>query len=214
MSSWGHTQAGLSVRLREASEAGSAGWLSPPCDGLQHTRLPVFPSLPELAQTHVHWVGNAIQPAHPLLPPSPFAFNLSQHHGLFQWVGSFHQVPEVMELWHQSFQWIFRDDFLQDWLVWSPCHPRTSQESFPASQLESIKFLLFLILSCPFLICFFLFIALELIHSISVLLMHEDCIRFKVSWYLYLFFKQFKALRMLYVKSPSSLLMFSCLVVV
>ena len=70
MSSWGHAQAGLSVRLREASEAGSAGWLSPPCDGLQHTTLPVFHCLPECAQTHVRWVCDAIQLAHPLLPPS------------------------------------------------------------------------------------------------------------------------------------------------
>ena len=52
---------------------------------------PVFYHLPELAQTHVHWVSDAIQPSHPLLSPSPPAFNLSQHQGLFQWVGSFHQ---------------------------------------------------------------------------------------------------------------------------
>ena len=54
--------------------------------------------LPEFAQTHVHWVGDAIQPSHPLLPPSPPAFSLSQHQGLFQWVGSLHQVPKVLEL--------------------------------------------------------------------------------------------------------------------
>ena len=74
---------------------------------------PVFPvhhQLPELAQTHVHWVGDAIQPSHPLLPPSPPALNLSQHQGLFQWVGSSHQVAKVLELQlqRQSFQWIFR----------------------------------------------------------------------------------------------------------
>ena len=50
--------------------------------GLQHTRLPCPSHLPELAQTHVHWVSDAIQPSHPL-PPSPPAFNLSQHQGLF-----------------------------------------------------------------------------------------------------------------------------------
>ena len=44
--------------------------------------------LPELAQTHFHWVGDAIQPSHPLSSPSPPAFNLSQHQGLFQWVSS------------------------------------------------------------------------------------------------------------------------------
>ena len=51
--------------------------------------FPVHHQLPEFAQTHVHWVGDAIQPSHPLSSPSPPAFNLSQHQGLFQWVGSF-----------------------------------------------------------------------------------------------------------------------------
>ena len=48
--------------------------------------FPVLHYLPEFAQTHVHWVRDAIQPSHPLLPPSPPALNLSQHQGLFQWV--------------------------------------------------------------------------------------------------------------------------------
>ena len=60
------------------------------------TGKPVYHQLPELAQTHVHRVGDAIQPSHPLSPPSPFAFNLSQHQGLFQWVGSLHQVAKVL----------------------------------------------------------------------------------------------------------------------
>ena len=53
--------------------------------------MPAFPILhylPEFAQTHVHWVNDAIQPSHPLLPISPPALNLSQHQGLFQWVDS------------------------------------------------------------------------------------------------------------------------------
>ena len=68
----------------------------------------------EFAQTHVHRVGDDIQPSHPLLSPSPPAFNLSQHQGLFQWVSSLHQVAKVLmlQLQHQSFQWIFRTDFL------------------------------------------------------------------------------------------------------
>ena len=53
--------------------------------------LPVHHQLPELAQTHVPQVSDAIQPSHPLSSPSPPAFNLSQHQGLFQWVGSWHQ---------------------------------------------------------------------------------------------------------------------------
>ena len=63
--------------------------------------MPVFPvlhHLPELTQTHVHWVSDAIQPSCPLLSPFPPAFNLSQHQGLFQWVSSSHQVPKVLEL--------------------------------------------------------------------------------------------------------------------
>ena len=60
--------------------------------------LPVHHQLSELAQTHVHWVYDAIQPSHPLLSPSPPAFNLSQHQGLFQWVSSSHQVAKVLEL--------------------------------------------------------------------------------------------------------------------
>ena len=60
--------------------------------------FPVFRHLSELAQTHVHRVGDAIQPSHPLSSPSPPAFNLSQHQGLFQWVGSSHQVAKVLEL--------------------------------------------------------------------------------------------------------------------
>ena len=68
--------------------------------------LPVHHQLPELAQTHVHQVDNAIQPSHPLLSPSPPAFTLYQHQGLFQGVSSSHQVAKVLELQlqHQSFQ--------------------------------------------------------------------------------------------------------------
>ena len=74
--------------------------------------FPVLYYLLEFAQIHVHWVSDAIQPSHLLLSPSPPAFNLSQHQGLFQWVGSSHQVAKISELQHQSFQWIFRVDFL------------------------------------------------------------------------------------------------------
>ena len=75
--------------------------------------LPVHHQIPEFTQTHVHWVGDAIQPSHPLLSPSSI-FNLSQHQGLFQWVSSSCQVANVLEfqLQHQSFQCIFRTDFL------------------------------------------------------------------------------------------------------
>ena len=62
--------------------------------------LPVHHQLPEFTQTHVHWIGDAIQPSHPRSSPSPLAFNLSQHQGLFQWVSSSHQVAKV---WSFSF---------------------------------------------------------------------------------------------------------------
>ena len=96
---------------------------------------PGFPALhlPELAQTHVHWVGDAMQPSHPLSSPSPPAFSLSQHQGLLWWISSSHQVAKVLtlQLQHQSFQWIFKVNFLPDWLVWSCCS-RDFQESSPA----------------------------------------------------------------------------------
>ena len=82
--------------------------------------LPVHQQLPEFTQTCVHLVGDAIQPSHPLSSPSPPAFSLSQSQGLFQWVSSSHQMAKVLEfqLQHQSFQWIFRTDFLMiDWFV-------------------------------------------------------------------------------------------------
>ena len=69
--------------------------------------LSVHHQLLEFTQTHVHQVGDAIQPSHPLLSPSPPALNLSQHQDLFQWVSSSHQVAKVLQfqLQHQSFQW-------------------------------------------------------------------------------------------------------------
>ena len=77
--------------------------------------FPVPHHLLEFVQVHVHWVSDSIQPSHPLLPSSPFAFNFSQNQGLFQWVNSSHQVAfKVLEyqLQHQPFQWVFRVDFL------------------------------------------------------------------------------------------------------
>ena len=96
---------------------------------------------PEPTQTPVHRVSDAIQPFHPLSSPSPPAFNLSQHQGLFKWVSSSHQVAKVLkfQFQHQSFQWIFRTDFLEDGLVGSPCSPRDSQESSPTPQFKSIN---------------------------------------------------------------------------
>ena len=75
--------------------------------------FPVLHYLPDFAQTLVHWVGDAIQPAHPLSSPSPVV-SLFLHQGLFQLVRSLHQVAKVLEfqLQDQSFQWMFRTYFL------------------------------------------------------------------------------------------------------
>ena len=114
------------------------------CDPMDTGSTLGFPAphhLLEFAQVHAHWISDAIQLSHPLSLPSPSAFNLSQHQGLFQWVGSSHQAAKVLELQlqHQSFQWIFRADFLYDWLVWFSCCPGESQESSPTPQFESIN---------------------------------------------------------------------------
>ena len=74
--------------------------------------FPVHQKLPEFTQTHVHWVGDAIQPSHPLSSPPPPAPNPSQHQGFFQWVNSSHEVAKVLEFQpqYQSFQWTTRTD--------------------------------------------------------------------------------------------------------
>ena len=79
--------------------------------------FPVLHYLPEFAQIHADWVGDAIQPSHPLSCPSSLDLNLSQHQSLFQRVGSSHQVAKILELQlqHQSFRWIFKVDFLEHW---------------------------------------------------------------------------------------------------
>ena len=103
--------------------------------------FPVFHHLPEFAQTHVQWVGGAIQPSLRLSSPSPPAFNLSQQQHLFQWVSSLQRVAKLLELQlqYQSSRWIFNTDLLQNGLVGSPCSPTDSQESSSTPQLESIN---------------------------------------------------------------------------
>ena len=101
------------------------------CDPMNRSTpgLPVHHQLPEFTQTHVHRVGDAIQPFHPLSSPSPPAPNTPQHQSLFQWVNSSHEVAKVLEfqLEHHSFQRNPRADLLQNGLVGSPCSPRDSQ---------------------------------------------------------------------------------------
>ena len=85
---------------------------------MQRTIPPCPSPLLEFTQTHVHRIGDAMQPSHPLSSPSLPPPNSSQHQGLFQWVTSSHKVAKVLEfqLQRQSFQWTLRTDELMDWL--------------------------------------------------------------------------------------------------
>ena len=109
--------------------------------GLQYARLPcplISPGVCTNSYPLSQWCHPTISSS---VTPSPLALSLSQHQGLFQWVGSSHQMAKVLELQlqPQSLPWIFRVDFLSDWLVWSPCSPRDSQESSAAPQFKSIN---------------------------------------------------------------------------
>ena len=113
---WGSTLWGICSQF--SSVAQSCPTL---CNLMNHSTpgLPVHHQLPESTQTHVYWVGDAIQPFNPLSSPSSPALNLSQHQGLFKWVSSSHQVAKVLEfqLQQQSFQWTPKTDlFRVDWL--------------------------------------------------------------------------------------------------
>ena len=87
----------------------------------------VHHQLPEFTQTHVHWVGDAIQSSHPLSSPSPSAFNLSQHWSLFQWVGCLHQVAYPL-----GSQKIYVTHFIAIFalLPWSKTEPAISSRYF------------------------------------------------------------------------------------
>ena len=111
--------------------------------------FPVHHQLQEPPQICVHWACYAIQPSHPLLPPSPPAFNLSQNQGLFQlsqFLASGGQSIGISVSANQSFQWIFRTDFLEDGLAGSPCCPTDSQGSSPTPQFLEVDWLQ--LLSC------------------------------------------------------------------
>ena len=84
------------------------------CDAMNHSMpgLPVHHQLPEFTQTHAHWVGDAIQPSHPLSSPPPPSPNPSQHQGLFQWVNSSHEVAKVCSLGYHNWELVHLDFFL------------------------------------------------------------------------------------------------------
>ena len=102
--------------------------------------FPVHHQLPELPQTQVHQVDDAIQPSHPLLSLSPPSLNLSQLQGLFQWISSSHQVAKILEfqLQHQSCQWIFRTDSPLGCERLLPNHER-HRDSWPLEERNSIR---------------------------------------------------------------------------
>ena len=121
------------INIRSVQSLSHVDSLQP--HGLQQARLP-WQSLTPGAYLNS---CPSYQWCHPIisssLVPFSYCFQSFQHQGLFQCVSSFHQVAKVLEfqLLHQSFQWIFRTDFLQNWLVVSPCSTRDSQESSPTS---------------------------------------------------------------------------------
>ena len=110
------------------------------CDPMDCSTPGFLGKLPELAQTHVHWASDAIQPSHPLSSPSPSAFNLSQHRGFFQGVSSSHQVAKVLEfqLQHQSCQWIFRTDF--GWTGWISLQSKGLSRVFSSTAVQKHQF--------------------------------------------------------------------------
>ena len=103
--------------------------------------LPVLHQLPEFTDTHVHWVGDAIQPSHPLSSPSPPALNLSQHQGLFKWVSSSHQVAKVLEfqLQYQSFQWT-QDWSPLGWTGWISLQSKGLSRGFSNTTIQKHRF--------------------------------------------------------------------------
>ena len=143
------------------------------CDTMDCS-MPGFPiphHLLKFAQVHVHCIGDAIQPSHPLSHSSPSALNLSQHQELFQWVMCSHQMTNILELQlqYQSFEWYSRLISLKiDWfdllavkgtlrsllqhhslkasIFWCPWD---FQESFPTPQFEGINSLAFCFLYSP-----------------------------------------------------------------
>ena len=104
--------------------------------------FPVLHHLLELAQTHVHWVGNTNQQSHPLSSPSPPTFNHSQHQGLFQGFSSLHQVAKVLEfqLQHQSFQWTLKDWFPLEWTGWISLQSKGLSRVFSNTTVQKHQF--------------------------------------------------------------------------
>ena len=111
------------------------------CDPMNRNTpdLPVHHQLPESTQTHVHRVGDAIQPSHPLSPPSPPALTLSQHQGLFKWVSFSHQVAKALKFYRwenrslKMFGHIAKDYIDGKWQIWDRTDSQECQTPAPTA---------------------------------------------------------------------------------
>ena len=104
--------------------------------------LPVHHQLPEFTQTHVHWVGDAIQLSYPLSFPSPPAFNLPQHQGLFKWVSSLHQVDKVLEFQLSAtvLPMNIQDWFPLGWTGWISLQSKGLSRVFSSTTVQKHQF--------------------------------------------------------------------------
>ena len=112
------------------------------CDPMNHNTpgLPVYHQLLESTQTHVHWVGDAIQTPHPLSSPSP-ALNLSQHQGLFKWVSSLNQVAKVFEFVSTSVLLMNTQDWSPlGWTGWISLQSRGLSRVFSNTTVQKHQF--------------------------------------------------------------------------
>ena len=104
--------------------------------------LPVHHQLPEFTQTHVHWVNDAIQPSHSLLSPSPPAFNLSQHQGLFKWVSFSNQWPNIgVSASTSVLQMNNQDWFPLGWTGWNSLQSKGTPKSLLQHHSSKAKIL-------------------------------------------------------------------------
>ena len=120
-------------------------WSPAAPDSCSTLGFPLLHYLPEFTQAHVHWFGDAIQPSHPLSSPSPPAFNLSQHQGLFKWVSSSHQVAKVLELQlqYQFFQVLpmnIKDWFSLGWTDWISLKSKGLSRVFSNTTFQKYQF--------------------------------------------------------------------------
>ena len=172
--------------------------------GLQHARLPCSSLSPWVCSNSCpfsHWCHPNIILFHSHL------LSLSQHQGLFQWISSSHKVAEILDLQlqHQSFQWIFRVDFFQDWLVWSPCSPRGfSSSTIQKQQLFSAQSSFFLM---DHLSCLYITTGKDIVLTRQTLVKVMPLLFNTLSRFLIAFLPRCKHLLILLLQSPSAVIL-------